>query len=34
MRFHRANKRGAGKGGMPVLRHAGRAWPALPDRDR
>ena len=29
-----ANKRGAGKGGFAVLLHAGRAWPALPDRER
>jgi hypothetical protein len=28
------NKRGAGKGGVVVLWHAGRAWPALPDRER
>jgi hypothetical protein len=26
------NKRGAGKGGSAVLWRAGRAWPALPDR--
>jgi hypothetical protein len=30
----KANKRGAGKGGIAVLMHAGRAWPALPDRER
>jgi uncharacterized protein YceK len=30
----RANKRGAGKGGIAVLWRAGRAWPALPDRKR
>jgi hypothetical protein len=29
-----ANKRGAGKGGFAVLWCAGRAWPALPDRER
>ena len=29
-----ANKRGAGKGGTAILLHAGRAWPALPDRER
>ena len=29
-----ANKRGAGKGGFAVLWHDGRAWPALPDRER
>jgi hypothetical protein len=29
-----SNKRGAGKGGIAVLLHAGRAWPALPDRVR
>ena len=29
-----ANKRGAGKGGFAVLWRAGRAWPALPDRER
>jgi len=28
------NKRGAGKGGFAVLRRSGRAWPALPDRER
>jgi hypothetical protein len=28
------NKRGAGKGGLAVLWRAGRAWPALPDRER
>ena len=28
------NKRGADKGGFGVLRHAGRACPALPDRER
>jgi hypothetical protein len=28
------NKRGAGKGGIAVLWCAGRAWPALPDRER
>ena len=28
------NKRGAGKGGGAVLWRAGRAWPALPDRER
>jgi hypothetical protein len=28
------NKRGAGKGGTGVLWRAGRAWSALPDRDR
>ncbi len=28
------NKRGAGKGGLAVLLHAGRAWSALPDRER
>lgn len=30
----RPSKRGAGKGGFAVLCHAGRAWPALPDRER
>jgi len=30
----RANKRGPGKGGITVLSHAERAWPALPDRFR
>ena len=30
----KANKRGAGKGGFAVLWRAGRAWPALPDRER
>jgi hypothetical protein len=25
------NQRGAGKGGVAVLWHAGRAWPALPE---
>jgi hypothetical protein len=29
-----ANKRGAGKGGFGVPSHAGRACPALPDRER
>ena len=29
-----AHKRGAGKGGFAVLWHDGRAWPALPDRER
>ena len=29
-----ANKRGAGKGGTAVLWRAGRACPALPDRER
>jgi hypothetical protein len=29
-----ANKRGAGKGGVAGLWRAGRAWPALPDRER
>jgi hypothetical protein len=29
-----ANKRGAGKGGITFLWRAGRAWPALPDRER
>ncbi len=29
-----ANKPGAGKGGIAVLWRAGRAWPALPDRER
>ena len=29
-----ANKRGAGKGGTAILWRAGRAWPALPDRER
>jgi hypothetical protein len=28
------NKRGAGKGGIAVLWHAERLWPALPDRER
>jgi hypothetical protein len=28
------NKRGAGKGGVAVLWRAGRAGPALPDRER
>ena len=28
------NQRGAGKGGFAVLWRAGRAWPALPDRER
>src|ERR1019366_3788109 len=28
------NKRGAGKGGFAGLWRAGRAWPALPDRER
>ena len=28
-----SNKRGAGKGGMTVPVRAGRAWPALPDRE-
>jgi hypothetical protein len=28
------NKRGAGKGGLAVLWHAERVWPALPDRER
>jgi hypothetical protein len=28
------NARGAGKGGTAVLWRAGRAWPALPDRER
>ena len=28
------NKRGAGKGGFAALWRAGRAWPALPDRER
>jgi hypothetical protein len=28
------NKRGAGKGGAVVSWRAGRAWPALPDRER
>ena len=28
------NKRGAGKGGVGALWRAGRAWPALPDRER
>jgi hypothetical protein len=27
------NKRGAGKGGTAALWRAGRAWPALPDRE-
>ena len=30
----RANQRGAGKGGVAVLWRAGRAQPALPDRER
>ena len=30
----RPNKRDGGGGGMTVLLHAGRPWPALPDRDR
>jgi hypothetical protein len=30
----KANKRGAGKGGIAVLLHAAGAWPALPDRER
>ena len=35
MNDHRAsNKRGAGQGGFAVLRRAGRASPALPDRER
>jgi hypothetical protein len=34
LRVLRPNKRGAGKGGVAVLRHAGRACPALPDRER
>ena len=29
-----SNKRGAGKGGIAVLWRTGRAWPALPDRER
>ena len=29
-----ANKRGAGRGGFAILWRAGRAWPALPDRER
>jgi hypothetical protein len=29
-----ANKRGAGKGGFALLWRAGRACPALPDRER
>jgi hypothetical protein len=28
------NKRSAGKGGVAILWRAGRAWPALPDRER
>jgi hypothetical protein len=28
------NKRGAGKGGFAILWRAGRACPALPDRER
>ena len=34
MSTKKANKRGAGKGGVGVLWLAGRAWPALPDRER
>ena len=30
----RPNERGAGKGGFAVLWRAGRACPALPDRER
>ena len=30
----KSNKRGAGKGGIAVLLHAGRAWPALPECKR
>jgi len=33
-RYRAANKRGAGKGEIAVLWLAGRAWPALPDRER
>jgi len=29
-----ANERAAGKGGVAVLWRAGRAWPALPERER
>jgi hypothetical protein len=32
--MNRANQRGAGKGGFAILWHAGRARPALPDRER
>ena len=28
------NQRSAGKGGAAILWRAGRAWPALPDRER
>jgi hypothetical protein len=28
------DQRGAGKGGIAVLWRAGRAWSALPDRER
>jgi hypothetical protein len=28
------NKSATGKGGITVLFHAGRAWPALPERYR
>jgi hypothetical protein len=28
------NKSASGKGGIPVLLHAGRPWPALPELDR
>ena len=34
MKSESPNKRGAGKGGTGVLWRAGRAWPALPDRER
>ena len=34
MKVFTPNQRGAGKGGIAVLWRAGRAWPALPDRDR
>jgi hypothetical protein len=33
-KIQQPNKRGAGKGGFAVLWRAGRAWPALPDRER
>ena len=29
-----ANQSASGKGGITVLFHAGRAWPALPERHR
>jgi hypothetical protein len=31
---NKPNKRGAGKGGIPSMSHAGRARPALPDHER